>query len=123
MDTIIYVAAAAIAAVSTVAARIKPAVFIKEYRRWSSVISYAALAGLLWVAIRNASALSMISEVLQDTQRRSPESALHRVQMLATEAVHEQRAYIPALFALLLALVYMDVLGRARARSGPGHAA
>jgi hypothetical protein len=123
VHTIIYLAAGLIAITSTILALRAPTVFTRIYQRASKVAVYVVLVGLYWLAISNAVAVNWIHAVIERKGAAPPEATLQAVQVLASEAAHEQHLYIPAFLALTIAIVYMEILARLRARKANGNAA
>ena len=99
-----------------------PTALVTRYERWSKLTSYIALFGLAWIALDAVGSVRTINQIVQD-QGLTQESALHTVRMFAAEAVNAQRAYLPALSALLVAAAYTALLGKSRARRLRGNAA
>ena len=122
MAGLILVVAGLIVVIGTIVAVRAPTVLAKGYQRWSRLTHYVAVAGLAWIAIGALRAVNTILQVLQD-EGVTTESALHTAQMLASTSVNEQHGYTPALLALIIAGVYLEVLGKNRARSLRGNAA
>jgi hypothetical protein len=116
MDKVLYAAAIALALAATAAAWRRPAILVAQYERWCKAIAYAIGASFLWISAGYASALRLITVVLEDPGYPQ-QAALHRVQELATSTLREARTLAPAILALLLTMGYLDLLGRRRARA------
>jgi threonine/homoserine/homoserine lactone efflux protein len=119
---LILIAAGLIVVIASILALAAPTVLARDYQLWSRLSYYFAAAGLAWIAIGAVRSLNTILQVLED-EGVTADSGLHTIRMLAYNAVNEQHVYVPALLALIIAGVYLEVLGRNRARSLRGNAA
>jgi hypothetical protein len=122
MAILILFVAGLIVVIASIVAVGAPTVLARGYQRWSRLSYYVAVAGLVWIAIGAVRSVNTILQVLED-EGATTQSGLHTIRMLAHNAVNEQHLYGPALLALIIAGVYLEVLGRNRARSLRGNAA
>ena len=116
MATLIYLLSAFIAVAATILAVSAPRVLAERYKRWITPIYYVVIAGVAWIFVSGSSSLTAINAFAED-RSISPESALHTIRMFASEAVSQRRTNAPALMTLLIAAIYVQLLGRNRRRS------
>ena len=95
---------------SSLVAFTKPRWLRDEYHRWSKFLAFAGWAALLWVVIRDASAIHVIQDRIQTT----PDASLRSVEFAVRYAVRAQDTYVPVSGIFLLASLWVWVLGRSR---------
>ena len=111
MDKVLVISGVISIVASLVMAVAAPAALARSHKRWTRIVSFAALCVTLWIVSDARATLWSIHSDAMDPGL-APEDALRRIRLLDATSYDLRVRYLPALFALLLATAAASGLGR-----------